>query len=90
MLVLSRKSGESIFIGDDIEIRVTRVEYGDVRIAISAPKELLIVRGELMGHVEELREKFGVRKKKLPFWMVCLGMSKPERRSTYLPRNNRS
>ena len=63
MLVLSRKTGESIFIGDDIEIVVTRIEYSDVRIAISAPKELLIVRGELMRHVEELREKFGVQKK---------------------------
>jgi len=63
MLVLSRKLGESIFIGDDIEIVVTKIEYGDVRIAISAPKDLLIVRGELMEHVEELRERFGMRKK---------------------------
>jgi len=64
MLVLSRKPDESIFIGDDIEIRVTRVEYDNVRIAISAPKNLLIVRGELMDHVEELRERFVMRKKR--------------------------
>jgi len=63
MLVLSRKPGESIFIGDDIEIVITRIEYNEVRIAISAPKDLLIVRGELMDHVEELRERFGIRKR---------------------------
>jgi len=63
MLVLSRKPGESIFIGDDIEIVVTKTDYGSARIAISAPREVLIVRGELMDRAEELREKFVMRKK---------------------------
>lgn len=63
MLVLSRKSGESIFIGDDIEIIVTKVENGNVRIAISAPRDLLVFRGELIDHVEALREKFAVQQK---------------------------
>lgn len=53
MLVISRKKGESLLIGDDIEITVVKVEDGSVKIAISAPKEVLILRKELYKEVEE-------------------------------------
>ncbi len=48
MLVLSRKVGESIRIGESIELRVNEVQGGRVRIAISAPKEVTVLRGELL------------------------------------------
>lgn len=48
MLVLTRKPGEVIHIGDDITVKVLRVNGGRVRIAIDAPRELPIQRGELV------------------------------------------
>ena len=52
MLVLSRKVGQRILIGDDISITIVRVAQGGVRIGIDAPKELPVVR-------EELKDKAG-------------------------------
>ena len=47
MLVLSRKIGERILIGDDVEIVVTAIEGSRVRIGIVAPRSLRVVRSEL-------------------------------------------
>lgn len=49
MLVLSRKPGERILIGDDIEVTVVRIGPNNVRIGIEAPREMAIVREELTG-----------------------------------------
>lgn len=48
MLVLSRRPGEAILIGEDIRIVVTRCSAGKVRFGIEAPPELAIVREELL------------------------------------------
>ena len=47
MLVLSRKVGEKILIGDSISITVVRISGGGVRIGIEAPTDLPVVREEL-------------------------------------------
>lgn len=47
MLVLSRKAGERILIGDDVAITVVRIGPNSVRIGIEAPKAMNIVREEL-------------------------------------------
>ncbi len=47
MLVLSRKVGEKILIGDTISVTVVRVGQGGVRIGIEAPDDLEVVREEL-------------------------------------------
>ncbi|KGK86054.1 carbon storage regulator CsrA [Clostridium sp. HMP27] len=52
MLVVTRKKGESILIGDDIEITISKIDDGSVKIAISAPKEVTILRKELYNEVQ--------------------------------------
>lgn len=47
MLVLSRKCGERIGIGPNIELTVTKLSKSRVRLAIDAPKEIKICRQEL-------------------------------------------
>jgi len=47
MLVLVRKRGESIDIGDDIVVTVVEILFGKVRIGISAPKDVPINRREI-------------------------------------------
>ena len=47
MLILQRKAGESLFIGDNIEVSILSVDSGRVRIAIDAPKHISILRSEL-------------------------------------------
>lgn len=47
MLVLSRQKGERILIGDDIEIEVVKIGPLAVRLGITAPRELNILRSEL-------------------------------------------
>lgn len=47
MLVLSRKLGERLVIGDDIVLIVNKIAGNRVTLAIEAPKHVRIVRGEL-------------------------------------------
>jgi carbon storage regulator len=48
MLVLSRKLGEKIFIGENIAITVVDVDRGKVRLGIEAPRDVPIFRQELL------------------------------------------
>lgn len=48
MLILQRKPGESVVIGEDVRISVISIEGGRVRLAISAPPEVSILRSELL------------------------------------------
>jgi len=48
MLVLSRKSGERILIGDNVVINIVRIGPNTVKIGIDAPKSVSIVREELV------------------------------------------
>ena len=47
MLVLSRKVGEAIVIGNRVEVRVQRVSRNRVRLAIEAPGNVTVDRGEI-------------------------------------------
>ena len=48
MLVLSRKLGEKIFIGDNICITVVDIDRGKIHLGIEAPREVAIYRQELL------------------------------------------
>jgi carbon storage regulator len=57
MLVLSRKEGESLMIGDQISVTILSVDpSGQVTLGISAPKEVLILRSELQKAVSVNRD----------------------------------
>ncbi len=52
MLVLSRKIGERILIGDKIAVTVVKICHGGVRIGVDAPTEMAVVREELANELE--------------------------------------
>ena len=53
MLVVSRKVGERILIGDKIVVTVVKLGNGGVRIGIDAPREMAVVREELAEQLEQ-------------------------------------
>lgn len=57
MLVLTRKTGEELVIGDNIKVVVNRISGNRVTLGISAPDEVRIVRGELQDVVESFDEE---------------------------------
>ena len=52
MLILTRKSGETITIGEDIQIRVLGVKGGQVRIGVDAPRDVAVNREEVFERVQ--------------------------------------
>ncbi|WP_457743367.1 carbon storage regulator CsrA [Sulfurimonas sp.] len=53
MLVLARKIDESIIIGDNIVVKVVSLENGVVKLGIDAPKEIAIIRNELIEEITQ-------------------------------------
>ncbi len=57
MLVITRKKDESLLIGDDIEIKIVKIEDGSVKLAISAPRDITILRKEVFDRVKAENEE---------------------------------
>ena len=53
MLILTRRFGESLMIGDDVTITVLGVKGNQVRIGVNAPKEVAVHREEILNRIEE-------------------------------------
>ncbi|MGV3614641.1 MAG: carbon storage regulator CsrA [Fimbriimonas sp.] len=67
MLVLTRKVGQSIVIGDEIEVVVLEVRGEQVRIGIRAPKTVAVHRKEIYDQIqEENRSSADVRPEDIP------------------------
>jgi carbon storage regulator len=53
MLVLTRKSGESITIGDDVKVTVLEIKATQVRLGIVAPQDTIVHREEIYQRIQE-------------------------------------
>ena len=57
MLILTRKSGERIAIGDDIVLKILEIHGKQVKIGIEAPKHMAVHRGEVFERIQEANLK---------------------------------
>ena len=57
MLILTRKVGESVLIGDDISITVLSVRGNQVKLGVQAPKEVSVHREEIYQRILQLKDE---------------------------------
>ena len=52
MLILTRKLGESIVIGDNIKVTITDIKNGQIKLGITAPKDVTVNRKEVVKEIK--------------------------------------
>lgn len=57
MLILTRKVGESLLIGDDIAITILNVRGNQVKIGVKAPKDVSVHREEIYQRIKQAEDK---------------------------------
>ena len=57
MLILTRKVGESVLIGDDISITVLSVRGNQVKLGVQAPKEVSVHREEIFQRIQQSKDE---------------------------------
>lgn len=65
MLILTRKIGQSIMLGNDVEIVISAIDGDQVKIGIQAPKDVKILRKEVYEEVRESNREAAVPKSSL-------------------------
>ena len=79
MLILQRKVGQSLLIGEDISISVLEAREGRVRLAINAPRDITILRHELAEAAEVNRASVGEEISPLSLLGLLPGQNKEEK-----------
>ena len=57
MLILTRKVGESVLIGDDISITILSVRGNQVKLGVEAPKEVSVHREEIYQRIKQMKDE---------------------------------
>ena len=57
MLILTRRAGETLVIGNDINVRILSVKGGQVRIGVDAPKDVPVHREEIYQRIQREKEQ---------------------------------
>lgn len=52
MLILTRRVGETVYVGDDVTITVLAIKGNQVRVGINAPKSVAVHRGEIYERIK--------------------------------------
>jgi carbon storage regulator len=79
MLILGRKPGDSILIGDGIRIVVLACERGGVRLGIEAPSDVTILRGEIVSDIAAENQRAGATGTTgAASWVQAIGGPRPD------------
>jgi carbon storage regulator len=73
MLILGRKAGESILIGDGIRVVVLACDRRGVRLGIEAPDDVTILRGEIVSDIAAENQRAGVGSDVAQDWVELIG-----------------
>ena len=82
MLILGRKVGDSIMIGDSIKIVVLACDRGGVRLGVEAPGDVTILRGEIVKDVTDENRRAGAGAEGAQEWLKVIGGPRPDAPST--------
>lgn len=78
MLILGRKVGDSILIGDGIKVVVLACDRGGVRLGIDAPSDVTILRGEIVNDVAAENQRAGAAGSTAQEWLRVIGGPRPD------------